>query len=282
MVGEPEGFEPDVALSPDGRHAAMVVGEQGNAQVLWVYDLANGSRTRQTFGKDTGGNPAWSPDGTRIMFGDTDLNLFIQPVNGSLPAKKIHSGAPYMQPNAWSPDGNFLAVNALMAEGTQQWILPLHGDGKPYPFVSNQAWDEEGTFSPDGKSFAYITDETGQFEVYIVPFPGPGARVQVSTGGGQFPQWISGGRELAYINNERMLVAAEIIGSGSRKSVGNSRFLFGGHALPALPGYGGVDESGTPVYLTSDVKKVLLAVPSDIDRVTPLTLVLSWTAELKK
>ena len=106
--------------------------------------------------------------------------------------------------------------------------------------------------------------------------------MQVSTGGGQFPQWISGGRDLAYIYNERKLVAAEIIGSGLRKSVGSSRFLFGGHALPALPGYDGIDESGTPVYLTSDGKRALLAVPKDIDRVTPLTLVLNWTAELKK
>jgi Tol biopolymer transport system component len=282
VVGEPEGFEPDIALSPDGRRAAMVVGEQGNPQDLWVYDLATGSRKRQTFGKNTGGNPAWSPDGSRIIFVDSDFNLFIQPVNGSSPAKKIHSGVPLMQPNAWSPDEKFLAVNALMPEGTQQWILPLQGDGKPYPFVSNQAWDEEGTFSPDGKSFAYITDETGQFEVYMVPFPGPGARVQVSTGGGQFPQWISGGRELAYVNQEQKLVATEIVGSGSEKSVGNSLLLFGGHALPALPGYDGVDESGSPTYLTNDGKEVLLAVPTDVDRVTPLTLVLNWTAELKK
>lgn len=118
--------------------------------------------------------------------------------------------------------------------------------------------------------------------MYVVPFPGPGARVQVSTGRGQFPQWLSGGSELAYINDERKLVAASMVGSGSQRSVGSSRLLFGGRTLSALPGYDGVDESGTPVYLTNDGKRVLLAVPTDLDRITSLTLLLNWTAELKK
>jgi hypothetical protein len=109
-----------------------------------------------------------------------------------------------------------------------------------------------------------------------------GGRLQISSGGGQGPNWLVGGRELAYINAERKLVVTEVNGSGQQLQLGQSRILFGGRALPALPGGEVGNEAAPSVYISADGKRIILAVPTDHEAVKPLTLITNWTERLNK
>ena len=132
------------------------------------------------------------------------------------------------------------------------------------------------TYAPDGKAFAYVSNETGILsEVFVMALPKSGGKFQVTSGGGLLPQWINGGRELAYVNAEHKLVAVEMTRSGDQLTVGRSRQLFGGRPLPTLPGLEG-DREGSAPAATPDGTRVLLAIPTNLDAVTPLTLLTNW------
>lgn len=90
-------------------------------------------------------------------------------------------------------------------------VAPLTGDRKPFPFLSTPFSEMQGVFSPDGKWVAYQSDESGRFEIYVRPFPGPGGQWQVSTGGGISPRWRADGRELYYVApGDKMMVVAAV------------------------------------------------------------------------
>ena len=99
----------------------------------------------------------------------------------------------------WSRDGRFIVFGGLSAEtGWDLWLLPMGGEGRPVPYLRSAAWEVAATVSPDGRWLAYMSNETGQFEVYVQSFPQPGRKVRVSVDGGFNPTWANGGRELRY------------------------------------------------------------------------------------
>jgi len=94
------------------------------------------------------------------------------------------------------------------------WSLPMQGDRKPVP-VANSPFNElNGQFSPDGKWIAYSADETGQMEIYVVPFPAGSGKWQVSTTGGMWPRWSRNGKELFFVGPDRQMKAVVIKASG--------------------------------------------------------------------
>jgi eukaryotic-like serine/threonine-protein kinase len=109
------------------------------------------------------------------------------------------------------------------------------GERKLTPFVTGAGWKMTGSLSPDGKWFAYSSDETGRPEVYEVSYPRPGGKLQVSTSGGQLPRWLNGGRELAFVSADRKLMVAELSGAGQQLQVGQTRVIFAGRPLPVTP-----------------------------------------------
>jgi dipeptidyl aminopeptidase/acylaminoacyl peptidase len=128
-------------------------------------------------------------------------------------------------PGAWSPDGRLLAfVEGHPVSGSDIWILPVEGDRRPRPFVRTPFNEDSPAFSPDGRSMAYRSDESGHSEIYVRPFPGPGERVQVSTAGGVEPVWSRDGHELFYRSGNRMTIVP--ISAGSRAAAGPPRVLF--------------------------------------------------------
>lgn len=281
-IGEPKTFQPEVSLSPDDRKVAIAARDSEGHGVIWVHDLFTGVGTRLTFGKLSYFDPAWSADGKRLAFEADNGNVFVQPADASSQPQMVLSDATPKSINAWSPDGKFLAMQQQLDKGPDLWLLPLTGDRKPTSFISSPTWEAEGTFSPNGKWFAYTSDETGRYEIYVVPFPGPGGKLQVSSGGGQMPEWVTAGRQLAYINDTHNLVVVEMNEKQDRMEIGRSQLLFGGHPLPVLPGFDASGEAGTPVYLSHDAKRLVLVVPTDFGSITALTLVTNWTADFSK
>src|SRR5205823_375791 len=103
----------------------------------------------------------------------------------------------------------------------------MTGERKPFLFAQTLSNEDFGKFAPNGRWIAYSSDETGQYEIYISPFPGPGARRRLSTGGGRQPQWRRDGREIFYIASDKRLMAAEVSVNGENPDVGAIRTLFG-------------------------------------------------------
>jgi Tol biopolymer transport system component len=161
-------------LSPDGRRAAVTMGDQRND--IWLYDLARETFTRLTFEGSDNTNSVWAPDGKRIAFGSTregSMNTFWQLADGSGGQERLTSGDYTRGPMSFSPDGQLLAFAEVNpTTGYDIWVLRL-SDRKAQPFLRTPFNESVPRFSPDGRWLAYISDESGRYEVYVQPYPGP-------------------------------------------------------------------------------------------------------------
>ncbi|MCL5742856.1 MAG: serine/threonine-protein kinase, partial [Acidobacteria bacterium] len=221
------------ALSPDDRRLAISIAERSNSD-LWVTDVARRAPARLTFHPEEDVSPVWSPDGKRIAFASEMSGpgpvLAWVPANAGSAAEQLIKPAEYWQfPSSWSPDGRLLAYTECLhppRNGMDIWILPLDGDRKPRLFLGTEFDESEAMFSPDGRWIAYVSDESGQPEVYVRPYPGPGGKWKVSSGGGTEPDWTRSGRELVYRNGYRMMAVA--VRAGPQFDAGQPYVLFEG------------------------------------------------------
>jgi hypothetical protein len=180
-------------------------------------------------------------------------------------------------PVSWSPDSRFILYLTFIpgtggsATGYHLWALPLFGNRKPFPFPNTQFNEVPGEFSPDGRWVTYSSDESGKNEVYVVPFPGPGGKWQVSTAGGQQARWRRDGTEIFYVGPDNKLMAATVDGKGSRFEVGNVKPLFATRAGGPRSWYA----------VSPDGQRFLINTAPE-QTAAPLTVVLNWTAGLEK
>ena len=271
-------------LSPDGKRLAIRLFTQpGGSFEVWVYDLARGVHARESFTALTAVAPIWSPDGLHLAYSHSAPqvsgdHMFVLNVGGT--GKEELLEQPFLEalanyPSSWSSDGNFLLFDRQDKSGKiSVWALPMKGSHKPYPFLETQFNVQMGKFSPDGRWVAYVSNDSGKDEIYLSSFPGPGARVQVSAGGGTQPRWRKDGRELFYLSPQGKMMAAEVAAGAQDFRVGTVRELFTLSGLGAMPGY---------LYdVTSDGQKFLVIQDLVHTSTAPLTLVVNWDAELKK
>ena len=173
---------------------------------LWVFDLDRGSRSRITFGGNNRYYPVWTPEGDRLAFSNisTTITLQIAPSDGSEQPVTLLEREGQQYPTSWSRDGGLLAFLESHPETLRDlWVLPVGGD--PEPFLVTPFEEGAPMFSPDGRWMAYVSDESGQTEVYVRPYPGPGPRFTVSTTGGREPLWSRDGSELFYRSQEGIM-----------------------------------------------------------------------------
>jgi Tol biopolymer transport system component len=215
-----EAFPPDSALpqnlslSADGRRLVLQRIVDGNFD-LWVLDLERRALTRLTSSPDADVMPVWSPRGDRVAFarrGQGALDVWQVGVAKLAEPTLVFEGPLAELPLDWSRDGRFLLYQANSEAGkTDIWAFPMQGDHKPIPVAQGPGIEIQGVFSPDGRWVAFESDETGRREVYLQPFPGPGARTLVSTqGGGGQPQWRPDGREIFYVALNGQLTAVAL------------------------------------------------------------------------
>ena len=284
----------DVRISPDGQKLASNAGSPNSE--IWVDELARTVRMRLTIDPDTDhGFPLWSPDGNRILFGALQgkarRGIYQKPANGAsgeellLPSDKQDV---QIWPTSWSRDGRFILYTrgALTLTQADIWVLPLEGDRKPRPFVQAPAAAYDGQFSPDGRWVAYTSKESGRDEVYVVPFdaarvlnPGSGSSASASGGGkwlvsasgGRFPRWRRDGKEIFYLSPASQMMAAQVEEKGNSIELRTPQVLFrSGVEAP----------SGAPYDVTPDGKKFVINAINE--QSSPLTLLVNWTANLKK
>ena len=275
-IGAPSQYS-TTALSPDGKRLAVAIEDpRTDKSNIWVRDLARGVTSRLTFDAGNDSNPIWSPDGTQIVF-DSDRqgaqSLYVKDASGTGPTKALWSCGDALIPNDWSHDGRFLAVDRLTKkESWDIWMLPMDGRGKPFPYVAGPFIEILPVFSPDGRYVAYMSNETGRFEIYVQQFPGPGGKWQVSADGGLQPAWSADGKTIYFQSLDSKIMAAPVE-DGATFSAGVPQALF---PAPILPG-----QRRNSFLVTSDGKKFLILAPVGKERATPMVLILNWPAALK-
>jgi hypothetical protein len=155
-------------------------------------------------------------------------------------------------------------------------VLPLSGDRKPIPFLVTPAGEREACFSPNGRWIAYTSDETGPREVFVQSFPAGRGKWQISNGGGGPPQWSGDGKQLFYVSGGG-LMTVDVKTDGEVFESSMPKPLFEIRGLP-WPGSGGF-----PGFLvTNDGRRFLVGVAVDETNATPITVMLNWSAALKR
>jgi hypothetical protein len=244
-------------LAPDGRRALLNI--EGQTDLI---DLESGTRKLLS----EGGMPIWSSNGERATFRRAN-GLWWMPADGSAQPEAIlpRSGPGNAVATSWHPATGELAYYDHSAY--EIWIRSL--DGKTRKLLGGPGRKRSGRFSPDGKWLAFVSDETGDYQVYVTAYPGPGPTVAVSTKGGLSPLWSANGRELFYRLGSKVMAA-------TMSSAGPLGFsvpveLFDGPYTLDLRGHQRED-------VAADGRFLMVENSDDF----PIVLVQNWAAELAR
>jgi eukaryotic-like serine/threonine-protein kinase len=267
--GRPLGSYPNAGgvamISPDGKKVAFdYFGE------TYVMELAHGVATRLTFGPENT-NPAWSPDGRTIAYDKVGVGLYRKPASGEGEEELLVPAKNLAVPKSWSPDGKTL-VYAQINPGTGADLMAVrvNGDRKPFPVVQTTATEDQGQFSPDGHWLAYTSNESGQAEVYAIPFPpSPGTKWLVSRGGGAQPRWRRDGKELFYIGADSQMMSVEVATHPTFQS-GTPHPLFQSDIVDT-----GIRTGPLSWDVAPDGKRFLIITPNS-SAASPVNVVLNW------
>ncbi|HMG35549.1 MAG TPA: protein kinase [Blastocatellia bacterium] len=263
-----------LCVSPDGKMATVAIPDVIGRTDLWLYDVARGLRTAFTFGPAQARQQLWSPDGRRIVFCSNRkgrFDLYQKASSGVGNEESLLESNLDKNPTGFSPDGRLLLYTTTDPKTKgDMWALPLEGGQKPVPFLQGESNEINGQFSPDGNWVAYQSDESRRFEIYAMPFAAPGGKRQISISGGRLPKWR--GKEVFYLSLDNKLMVAEVNVKGETLEVGAARPLF--EIRPGGPGN---------VYdVTADGQRILVNMAVEQQTSAPITLVVNWTADLKR
>lgn len=203
-----------LAMAPDGQRVAIEI-SNGSHPDVWVYEPARDVLTPLTSGGAGHEKPVWTPDSSRIAYsvsGSKDGKYAIdwRRADSGGDAQRLLESSTRVTPGSWHPDGKLLAyVEIDGTAGGNIKILPVEGSeaagwkaGTPATFVGTAFQEHEPAFSPDGKWLAYLSNHSGRYEVYVRPYPGPGAQVQISTSGAWTARWSPTAKELVFVNHD--------------------------------------------------------------------------------
>jgi eukaryotic-like serine/threonine-protein kinase len=299
------------ALSPDGRRVAVNRTVQNNIDI-WLIDEA-ARMTRFTFDANPDVFPVWSPDGSQIAFSSSrkGLNGLYAKLSSSANAAEVPllESPPRKGASDWSPDGRFLTYLVVTdaKSGAGVWAVPVQGDkpsirsgppdpstgsgspragskgeavegGKPFPVADGPFGEVWGQFSPDGQWMAYMSNESGLWEIYVRPFQGSGGQSQVSTSGGVYPRWSRDGKELYYVAPDAKLMAVPIAAHSSSTVVaGSPAALFQMHIVG-----GGANIVGRRhQYAVAPDGRFLVNVPAE-SATSAIRLIVNWKPPVEK
>ena len=200
-------------ISPDGTRLAIDVRDQ--QRDIWTWDFARETLTRLTFDPARDIYPAWTPDGLRIAFGsgrDGSTSLFWKAADGTGAVERLNPSGDAQRPHTFSPDGTMLVFREVsIANESDLGVLSMDADGASEPLLTTEFDETNPGISPDGLWLAYQSDESGQYEVYVRPFPDVDeGRWQISRGGGTSPLWAPNGGELFFLSLRGQLTAVPV------------------------------------------------------------------------
>ena len=237
-IGQPQVGLRDPSLSPDGHRVAVGAVEDGN-QDIWLHEVNRPVKTRLTFDESQDVLPRWLPSGDAISFASDrsgDRELYLRRVDGNSPAEPLLNPDPSARRllTDWSDDARlaFYYERPASEIGVHDlWYLERRDDGSRYeavPFLQTPFSEAGAVFSPDEKWVAYVSNESGRYEVYVRSFPDGGGKQQVSVNGGGGPRWSQAG-EIFYVENTTLV--AVTVSTGPTLAVGQPLPLFSSQEL---------------------------------------------------
>jgi len=278
-VGQPQEFISDPRISPDGSRVVVRGTEVGKTDI-WIHDIAQGTKTRLTF---DGNNiqPAWTADGREIVYSskEADGRVVAKSADGIGRARPLIDGLPGQYHADLSKNGRFLVfvtVDANKGLFRDLWYKDLLNGGKPTSFLESP-FDELGpAFSIDSRYVAYVSNETGTYEVYVRPFPKGAGKWKISDSGGVQPRWGRSGKTLYYVRGNSLMVVPVNTRSGFQRD--QAEELFRGDPIGVQLSF-----STSPFNLFYDVapdEQHFVVVQSIRSREAGLVIVENWASQL--
>jgi len=260
-------------VSPDGRKLVYMQGRQGEMD-LWVYDIETETPRQLTF-DGPNGVPEWSPDSLTIVFDDYAgtpfYNLHTVAADGTQDPVRLTRGDHNQDAGSWSSEGSL----AYRQDG-DLWVVPVvEGKaGEERQLTRTPARERAPAFSPGGSWLAFTSDETGDEELYVVPYPGPGERTKISEGGGWNPAWSRDGGELYYRCGDPERPKMMVVEMSDGRPAGEPRLMFEEPFATTI---------GTRNYDVMADGRFVMALRSrnEPEPVTQINLVTNWFDELK-
>jgi Tol biopolymer transport system component/DNA-binding winged helix-turn-helix (wHTH) protein len=255
-------------LSPDSRRLALLT--QGATDRVSVYDLSRNTLTRLTF-KSSAGWPLWTPDGQHVTYaclGTSHQGLCWVSTDARSDEELLLDSQRDQDPSSWSPDGQQLVYTDYdVSTGADIWALPLNGR-KPRTLLRTAFNESDGKVSPNGKWLAYMSDETGRYEIYVRPFPDGDRKIQISNAGGKAPIWARSGHEIFYRNETKMMAVS--FPDPRSLSPGVPRLLF--------------EKTCKDWYdVTADGQRFVMIAPVEQPQAAqPINVILNWYRELER
>jgi Tol biopolymer transport system component len=227
-------------ISPQGDRATMEMGGESGTPDIFVLDLARGVRTRLTFGPVTNESPVWSPDEKWIYYSSLRngrYSIFRKLADGSGAEESVFTGDHDDFPTDISRDGKTLLLFEVADHKVGVWALPLADPSKRSKIVED---GELAAFSPDGRYVAYGSNESGQYQVYVVPFGDQKGKWQVLSNESGFPHWSRDGKQLYCVevaNGTFSIVAVPVKEQGDQLQFGSPQTLVGNLNLATLTNF---------------------------------------------
>jgi Tol biopolymer transport system component/DNA-binding winged helix-turn-helix (wHTH) protein len=286
-LGTPARFA-NPRVSPDGRRVAIDIDDpQSSNTDIWIFEPNRPVPSRFTFDPGQDETPMWSHDGRTISWlsdrGGKN-SFYSKAANRSAVETDMLTSARLglsfaSAPSDWSPDGRYLLYTDLH-EGTllHLWVLPLGEGGNAHRLLHGDSADVEGQFSPDGHWVAYSSNESGNWQVYVAPFPSSGGeeKYQISNDGGQQPRWRRDGKELFFLSPQRKLMAVSIT-KGSPPQFSAPKVLFQTHAHEPLTA-----EEFFTYDVSADGEKFLINENAPESNPVPADIILNWEDQLTR
>jgi serine/threonine-protein kinase len=271
-------------FSPDGERLAVTISEPGDTNI-WVLNLATGALTKVTQ-QGTNNFPYWTPDGERVMYlsvrtgGGCRIDWKRADGHGeSEPLVSPEEPGEWLWPGSWSPDGETLVYVRVLRSQAEHlpniWIASRDGEPEPRMFVATAVPDSGPVISPAGEWLAYMSRESGRYEIYVQPFPDGGERHQISIEGGASPVWSPDGQVIYYRWGNQMLAVP--VTTKPQFRPGTAKVLFEGqYAWSTYEGFPNFD-------IAPDGKSfVMVKADEEWGQATEIRVVQNWFEELKR
>jgi Tol biopolymer transport system component len=282
----PEARYQGVALSPDGKRIAAHR-HDGDGGDIWITETARGTTSRLTFDtSQDNSSPVWSPDGSEIAFASRRAGkwgLYRKRADNAGAEELLFESQSGNRPVHWSSDATIVFQTLETKTLQDLWTLSLSGDKRPTPWLRTPFGENEGRISPDGRFIAYMSNETGRYEVYVRPFPSGGGKWQISNEGGIFPVWRRDGHELFYLSLQALMVVGYQSAGATFETGGAKQVLEPRATSLGFPGGGGVHPFAN-FDISSDGQRILVArapAPDTDTGPSPIVVVTNWTAAIR-
>ncbi len=261
-------------FSPDGARLSVTVREQAAGQNVWIYEMTTGILSPFTFQAGQARSPIWTLDGKHLTFShDQPSGIFWEFADGSGEREQLTQMQDIQIPNSWSRH-SVLAYSEGLPEQGDIWTLSLAGERQPMEFLVTEFNERHPMFAPDGQWIAFTSNRSGQDEIYVKAYPGPGGIVQISSEGGSQPLWARDGKELFYRNGDKMMVVS-VQTEPTFKLLAAPRNLFQGFY------YSGSFDWASNYDVNPDGQRFVMVKQAETSA-TQINVVLNWFEELKR